>query len=55
MVWDYPDSHDLNFSNRPVRTRMPSGVGGARSTMIGPYPDYGAGEVALDSGQVFDS
>ena len=26
---DYLDSHDLNFSNRPVRTRMPGGVGGA--------------------------
>jgi len=23
----FPDSHDLNFSNRPVRTRMPGGVG----------------------------
>ena len=34
-----PDSHDLNFSNRPVRTRMPGGVGGDRSAMIGPYPD----------------
>jgi hypothetical protein len=32
-----PDSHDLNFSNRPVRTRMPGGVGGVRVT--GPYPD----------------
>ena len=32
-------SHDLNFSNRPVRTRMPGGVGGARSVMIAPYPD----------------
>ena len=32
-------SPDLNLSNRPVRTRMPGGVGGARSAMIGPYPD----------------
>ena len=24
---------------RPVRTRMPGGVGGVRSAMIGPYPD----------------
>ncbi len=24
-----PDSHDLNCSNRPVRTRMPCGVAGA--------------------------
>ena len=39
IVWDYPDSHNLNFSNRPVRTRMPGGVGGVRSAMIGPYPD----------------
>jgi len=23
----YPDSHDLNYSNRPVRTRMAGGVG----------------------------
>jgi len=25
-----PDSYDLNFSNRPVRTRMPGGVAGVR-------------------------
>jgi hypothetical protein len=31
--------HDLKLSNRPVRTRMPGGVGGVRSAMIGPYPD----------------
>ena len=30
---------DLNCSNRPVRTRMPGGVGGVRSAMIGPYTD----------------
>ena len=30
----YLDSHDLNFSNRPVRTRMPGGVGGARSGIL---------------------
>ena len=30
----YPDSHDLNFSNRPVRTRMPGGVGGDRSGIL---------------------
>ena len=30
-----PDSHDLNFSNRPVRTRMPGGVGGGSVR----YPD----------------
>ena len=34
-----PDSHDLNFSNHPARTRMPGGVGEVRSAMIGPYPD----------------
>ena len=27
-AWVYPCSHDLNFSNRPVRTRMPGGVAG---------------------------
>ena len=27
----YPVSHDLNFSNRPVQTRMPGGVAGAQS------------------------
>jgi hypothetical protein len=25
---------DLNYSNRPVRTRMPGGVGGARSGFL---------------------
>ena len=25
---------DLNYSNRPVRTRMPGGVGGARSGIL---------------------
>jgi hypothetical protein len=36
----YPDSHDLNYSNRPVRTRMPGGVGGERTGFLaGPYPD----------------
>ena len=29
--WACLASHDLNFSNRPVRTRMPGGVAGARS------------------------
>jgi len=27
-------SHDLNFSNRPLRTRMPGGVGGGRSGIL---------------------
>ena len=31
---------DLNYSNRPVRTRMPGGVGGERSGILtAPYPD----------------
>ena len=29
---------NLNFSNRPVRTRMPGGVGGAGARRR-PYPD----------------
>ena len=46
---------DLNDSNRPVRTRMPGGVGGVRSAMIGPYPDCasdrsGANFVTLANG-----
>ena len=37
---DSPDSRNLNFSNRPVRTRMPGGVGGERSDKLTvPYPD----------------
>ena len=39
MGWEYPDSHDLNFSNRPVRTRMPGGVAGAQS-MTAPYANH---------------
>ena len=35
----YPDSHDLNFSNRPVRTRTPGGVAGAQPVMAAPYAD----------------
>ncbi len=35
----YPVSHDLNFSNRPVRTRMPGGVAGAQPLMAAPYAD----------------
>ncbi|WP_214360147.1 hypothetical protein, partial [Denitromonas iodatirespirans] len=30
----YLGSHDLNCSNRPVRTRMPGGVGGDRSEYL---------------------
>ena len=33
-----PVSHDLNFSNRPVRTRMPGGVAGVRPTRSPPMP-----------------
>jgi hypothetical protein len=29
IVWACLASHDLNFSNRPVRTRMPGGAAGA--------------------------
>ena len=33
---------NLNFSNRPVRTRMPGGVAGVPGVMIrGPYADQG--------------
>ncbi|MGK2951404.1 MAG: hypothetical protein ACSLEZ_03340, partial [Thiobacillus sp.] len=39
IVLAYPVSHDLNSSNRPVRTRMPGGVAGARPIMIAPYAD----------------
>ena len=37
--WALATLGHLNHFNRPVRTRMPGGVGGARSAMIGPYPD----------------
>ncbi|MGO9358112.1 MAG: hypothetical protein ACLP1D_10600, partial [Xanthobacteraceae bacterium] len=36
--WDFPGSHDLNFSNRPVRTRMPGGVAGVRPKRSPPMP-----------------
>ena len=39
MVSAYLVSHDLNFSNRPVRTRMPGGVAGAQPLMAAPYAD----------------
>jgi len=38
-VWGYPVWHDLNLSNRPVRTRMPGGVAGALSGRTAPYAD----------------
>ncbi|MEW6764119.1 MAG: hypothetical protein AB1437_25140, partial [Pseudomonadota bacterium] len=37
------DSPNLNYSNRPVRTRMPGGVGGASQHAGCPYPDFGSG------------
>jgi hypothetical protein len=37
--WDWYDSHDLNLSNRPVRTRMPGGVAGERPMKAAPYAD----------------
>ena len=37
--WGCPDSHDLNFSNRPVRTRMPGGVAGPQSIVAALYAD----------------
>ena len=46
-----PDSHDLNFSNRPVRTRMPGGVGGARSGILtAPIPICGLNDVLAEKG-----
>jgi len=36
---EYPGSHDLNSSNRPVRIRMPGGVAGAQPIMAAPYAD----------------
>ena len=38
IVLASPASHDLNFLNRPVRTRMPGGVRGA-AIMAAPYAD----------------
>ena len=35
-----PVSFNLNCSNRRMRTRMSGGVGGVRSTRVGPCPDY---------------
>ena len=30
---------NLNYSNRPVRTRMPGGVAGVQQTFAAPYAD----------------
>ncbi|NHZ67346.1 hypothetical protein F1735_34910, partial [Massilia sp. CCM 8694] len=32
-------SHNLNYSNRPVRTRMPGGVAGEQLYLAAPYAD----------------
>ncbi|WP_220459836.1 hypothetical protein, partial [Rugamonas fusca] len=32
--WAYHACLNLNYSNRPVRTRMPGGVAGDRSAML---------------------
>jgi DNA-binding MarR family transcriptional regulator len=40
--WAFLDSHNLNFSNRPVRTRTPGGVAG-----VSPIP-YADGAADLD-------
>ncbi|WP_222853165.1 hypothetical protein, partial [Massilia genomosp. 1] len=33
-------SHNLNYSNRPVRTRMPGGVAGEQLYLAAPYADF---------------
>jgi hypothetical protein len=40
MCFARSEVKDLKLSNRPVRTRMPGGVGGAQPTMTDPYPDF---------------
>jgi hypothetical protein len=37
--WAFLDSHNLNFSNRPVRTRTPGGVAGVSPITGTPYAD----------------
>jgi hypothetical protein len=39
VCWDFHKCSDLNYSNRPVRTRMPGGVGGVGQLAGRPYPD----------------
>jgi hypothetical protein len=36
--WVYRVSPDLNFSNRPVRTRLPGGVAGEERKTLPPMP-----------------
>ncbi len=44
--WECRVSHDLNFSNRPVRPRMPGGVAGERSALLAaPMPIGVPGEM----------
>ena len=40
-------SHDLNFLNRPVRTRMPGGVAGERPERSPPMPIVRGPELTL--------
>jgi hypothetical protein len=48
MDLESPDSHDLNFSNRPLRTRMPGGTVGAQSLMVAPpYADFTIGVIGV--------
>ena len=37
----------INHSNRPVRTRMPGGVAGARLTIAAPYADFPGHEASI--------
>lgn len=46
-AWAYLDSHNLNFSNRPVRIRMPGGVAGVQSTKTAPYADFGGSLISM--------
>ena len=44
-------SRNLNFSNRPVRTRMPGGVAGVPGVMIrGPYADQSVRQARTNPG-----
>ena len=45
-----PLSHDLNFLNRPVRTRMPGGVAGERPKRSPPMPIVRGPELTLGRG-----
>ena len=48
-----PGSPDLNSSNRPVRTRMPGGVGGAAAQIAVPPIPIGNGHATGQRGQVW--